>query len=494
MRSAIEKQKNLDLLQGEAVKLLTEKGRVTGIETKNGVKIFSDSVILTTGTFLNGLIHVGLTNYPGGRSGEPPAIGLSDSLRELGFEVKRLKTGTPPRVNSLSVDFSKAAPQPGDEPPIPFSHFTDTDSFRKTKKQLPCYLTYTNETTHEIIRKNLDRSPLYSGVIKSVGPRYCPSIEDKVVRFPERVRHQVFLEPEGFNTTELYVNGISTSLPEDVQENIVHSIEGLENAIIMRYGYAIEYDYCPPTQLKPTLETKNIENLYFAGQINGTTGYEEAAAQGFMAGVNAANKLFNKLPLVLERDRAYIGVMIDDLVTKGIDEPYRMFTSRAEYRLNLRFDNADLRLMDIGKEIGLISDKMHNQFVNYRSAVEAALTQKEAQSINPADISPWTVEQVNLEASIEKKYSGYITRQRSNAGKQKKMETKRIPAGLDFTLIPGLTAEAKQKFGRICPETIGQASRIPGITPADIALLLIHMEKTKKLKLETEGQHENKPS
>ena len=276
MRSVLEKQKGLDLLQAEAVKLISDNGSVRGIETKSGMKIFSRSVILTTGTFLNGLIHVGLNHYPGGRSGEPPATGISGSLRELGFEVKRLKTGTPPRISSLSVDYSKTAIQPGDEPPIPFSHFTDVKKFRETKRQIPCYLTYTNEKTHELIRSNLDRSPLYSGVIKSTGPRYCPSIEDKVVRFPERARHQVFLEPEGFNTTEIYVNGISTSLPEDVQEGIVHSIEGLKNAAIMRYGYAIEYDYC--LQPKPTLETKAVENLYFAGQLNGTTGYEEAAA------------------------------------------------------------------------------------------------------------------------------------------------------------------------------------------------------------------------
>lgn len=476
MRSSLEKQKDLDLLQSEVVKLITEKGRVTGVETKNGTKIFSSSVILTTGTFLNGLIHVGLVNYPGGRSGEPPAIGLSDSLKELGFEIKRLKTGTPPRINSQSVDFSKASIQPGDEPPIPFSHFTDINVFRKTKKQLPCYLTYTNEKTHELIRGNLDRSPLYSGVIKSIGPRYCPSIEDKVTRFPERVRHQVFLEPEGFNTTELYVNGVSTSLPEDVQEGIVHSIEGLEKAVITRYGYAIEYDYCPPTQLKPSLETKTVENLYFAGQINGTTGYEEAAAQGLMAGVNAAQKLFDKPPFVLERDRAYIGVMIDDLVTKGVDEPYRMFTSRAEYRLTLRFDNADLRLMDSGFELGLISEKMHQRFVKYSAAVEAVLAGK---TPDTEDIAPWTTETAELEASIEKKYAGYIARQKSNAGKQKKMESRNIPAGFDFNGIASLPAEAKQQFTKICPETVGQASRIPGITPSDIALLIIHLEKLK---------------
>lgn len=479
MKSVLEKQKGLELLQAEAVKILAGNGSAEGIETRSGTKIFAGAVILTTGTFLNGLIHVGLKNYPGGRAGEPPADGISGSLRGLGFEVKRLKTGTPPRINSQSVDFSKTTPEPGDEPPVPFSHFTDPEVFRRTKKQLPCYLTYTNETTHELIRGNLDRSPLYSGVIKSIGPRYCPSIEDKVVRFPERVRHQVFLEPEGFNTSELYVNGISTSLPEDVQEGIVRSIAGLENAVITRYGYAIEYDYCPPTQLKPTLESKTLENLYFAGQINGTTGYEEAAAQGFMAGVNAGLKLSKEDPFVLGRDSSYIGVLIDDLVTKGVDEPYRMFTSRAEYRLLLRFDNADLRLMDTGRALGLIPEKMYSKFERYRETVSALVSGSGEPAPRPEDLSPWTLEQAVSEAEIEKKYSGYIRRQKANVGKQKKMETKRIPAGFDFDAIEGLPPEAKQKFKKILPETAGQASRIPGITPADVALLLIHIERFK---------------
>jgi tRNA uridine 5-carboxymethylaminomethyl modification enzyme len=477
MRSVLENQKGLELLQAEAVGVLAENGSAAGIETKNGVKILSRSVVLTTGTFLNGLIHVGLTHYPGGRFGEPQASGLSGSLASLGFEVRRLKTGTPPRISSLSVDFSKTTPEPGDEPPLPFSHFTDIRAFQSCKKQLPCHLTYTNQKTHDIIRANLGRSPLYSGVIKSVGPRYCPSIEDKVTRFPDRERHQVFLEPEGYNTTELYVNGISTSLPEDVQEGIVRSIPGLENASIMRYGYAIEYDYCPPTQLKPTLETKAVQNLYFAGQLNGTTGYEEAAAQGFMAGVNAALKLTGNPDFVLGRDSSYIAVMIDDLVTKGIDEPYRMFTSRAEHRLLLRYDNADLRLMGFGVYLGLISEQMFARFEKYAAAVSSLVSGKGGQMPAEEDILPWTLERAREEAAIEKKYAGYITIERQLAGKQRKMESKAIPAGFDYDGISNLSSEAKQKLKKIMPSTVGQAARIPGITPADIAVVLIRMQK-----------------
>ena len=384
------------------------------------------------------------------------------------MELKRLKTGTPPRINGQSVDYSKLEVQPGDNPPIPFSHFTNKADWQKSKKQLPCWLTYTNEFTHSIIRNNLNRSPLYSGIIKSVGPRYCPSIEDKVVRFAERTRHHVFLEPEGYNTDELYVNGISTSLPEDVQEKIVHSISGLENAQIMRYGYAIEYDYCPPTQLKTSLETKTIENLFLAGQINGTTGYEEAAGQGLMAGINAALKIKNEPPFVLGRDDAYIGIMIDDLVTKGIDEPYRMFTSRAEYRLILRSDNADLRLMEYGHKLGLISNEIHAKFENYRKTVLGLCNENFVDDM-------WTKDDVENEIAIEKKYAGYIIRQKMQVNKLKKLEGKIIPEKFDYDKLPNLLTETRQKLKKIRPHTIGQASRIPGVTPSDIAILIIYV-------------------
>jgi tRNA uridine 5-carboxymethylaminomethyl modification enzyme len=479
MKGSLEKQENLSLLQGEAVRLLTENGRACGVELKTGVRIGADAVIVTAGTFLKGLIHVGLSHFPGGRFGEFPADTLSSSLHELGIEVRRLKTGTPPRINGRTVDYAKCAVQPGDEPPVPFSHFTETKQWRAAKKQLPCWLTYTNPRTHAIIRANLDRSPLYAGIITSVGPRYCPSIEDKVVRFSERERHQVFLEPEGYSTSELYVNGISTSLPQDAQEEIVHSIEGLEKAAIMRYGYAIEYDYFPPTQLLATLETKAVENLYCAGQVNGTTGYEEAAAQGLIAGINATLKLQGRQPFVLGRDEAYIGVMIDDLVTKGVDEPYRMFTSRAEYRLLLRTDNADLRLMEHGHALGLISDALYRRFSAYRAALADRLDGRPG--LPDADeLLPWTDERISEEAAIEQKYAGYIARQKMHIAKFKKMENKQIPPEFDYARIPGLLTETRQKLTRVRPLTLGQASRVSGVTPADVAVLYMYLEKLRR--------------
>jgi len=482
MRAVLETQENLDLLEAEVSEVIENNRKVAGVKTTDGSTYDALALIITTGTFLKGILHTGLKSSSGGRINEKSAEFLSDSLKKLGFEVGRLKTGTPARLDSTSVDFSKMSAQPGDEPPIPFSHFTNKLIWQKNKKQLPCYLTYTNETTHQHIKNNLDRSPLYSGKIKSIGPRYCPSIEDKVVRFSERDRHQVFLEPESYTSNWLYANGISTSLPEDVQDNIVHSIEGLQNAKILRYGYAIEYDYCPPTQLYPTLETKNTEGLYFAGQINGTTGYEEAAAQGFMAGVNASLKIQNKEPFVLSRQEAYIGVMIDDLVTKGVDEPYRMFTSRAEHRLYLRTDNADLRLMDYGYKIGLINSEIYRKFLLYKASIESIIkAKKNIKSELPSneDLAPWNRELVLFQAEVTKKYGGYIARQNQFAAKLGKEADKKIPDNFDYDKVISLLAEARQKFKKIMPKTIGQALRIPGISPSDIAVILIHLKGKK---------------
>ncbi len=480
MKHVLEQQKNLDVKQGEAASVLTDTTysgvqQVAGILTRSGIECQSKAVILTTGTFMKGLLHYGLDHFPGGRAGDGRSESLSDSLREMGFEVGRMKTGTPMRINAHSVDFSKCSVQPGDEPPTPFSHFTE----KITQEQMPCHLTYTNELTHQIIRENLDRSPLYSGKIKSIGPRYCPSIEDKVMKFPHHKRHQVFLEPEGYRTEEIYVNGLFTSLPEDVQILIVRTIPGLENSEIMRAGYAVEYDFCPPTQCFPTLETKLVAGLYFAGQICGTTGYEEAAGQGMLAGINASLKIRGEEPLILQRDESYIGVMIDDLVTKGVDEPYRLFTSRAEYRLHLRSDNADLRLMDHGHRAGLISDETYRSFSAYRSAVQDNTAPR------TDDFAPWTDEKVNAQIAVQVKYAGYLARQDQMVAKLKKMEGKQIPPEFDFDKVPGLLAESRQKLKKVLPRTLAQASRIPGLTPSDAAILLVYVTRHQRAKKET---------
>ena len=504
----LEKQPRLDLLQGNVLRILEEGGRATGIETTLGLRIYSETVVITTGTFMRGLLHVGLQNQRGGRMGDAPSS-VSDSLRDLGFEIGRFKTGTPCRLNGRSIDFSSCERQEGDEPVPRFSFRTEepvgqaNESFTLNRvensmfhvEQIPCWITHTNARTHEIILANLDKSPMYSGRIEGVGPRYCPSIEDKVVKFAGKESHQLFLEPEGRQTSEYYVNGASTSLPFEVQYAFIHSIPALEGAEIIRPGYAVEYDYCPPQQLRPTLETHKIAGLYFAGQINGTSGYEEAAAQGFVAGANAGLKVLSKPPLVLSRSEAYIGVLIDDLVTRGVQEPYRMFTSRAEYRLLLRQDNADIRLTPKAWSLGLVDATQWNSVRDKIARIEAAryaasttrvdnirvdqllrrpdftVTQLPAQLLHDFSLSVW--EQVETDL----KYEGYIKRQEEAIVRAERAESRSIPDSVDYAHVRGLRVEARQKFSHVRPATLGQAGRISGITPADIALLTIHLQK-----------------
>ncbi len=517
MKYVLENQKDLDIKQAMVDRLIVEDRKVKGVVTTTGMAYFGKAVIVTTGTFLKGLIHIGELSYKSGRAGEPSAEGLSGNLVELGFEIGRLKTGTPPRINARSIDYSSLTIQPGDDPPKPFSFSTE----KITQSQLPCYLTYTTEKTHNIIRENLSRSAMYSGRIVGIGPRYCPSIEAKIVRFPDKEQHQIFLEPEGRRTQEVYVNGLSMSLPEDIQLQVLHSVIGLEKAEMMRPAYAIEYDFAPPLQIKPSLETKLIENLFFAGQINGTSGYEEAAGQGIMAGINAVLKIRNEEPFILSRSQAYIGVLIDDLVTKGTDEPYRMFTSQAEHRLILREDNADLRLMDFGRKFGLIDNETYSKFEKKRRQIEQEIERLQNTRIIPdlavrdklkeigtADtVNPFTLmdllkrpeisyddlerfspppkdllDSVKEQVTIQIKYEGYIRREWSQIKQTQNLESWKIPQDLDYESIHGLSKEAREKLSKVRPFSLGQASRISGVSPADVSVLMIVLSQMKQKK------------
>lgn len=511
-RLALENTPNLDFFQDMVKELIIENNKAAGVITSIGIKFKSKSVVLTNGTFLNGLIHIGEKQLGGGRMGEPKAFGITEQLISLGFEAGRMKTGTPVRVDGRSIDFSKMEEQKGDENPQKFSYL-DTP---KLTQQRSCYITYTNEIVHDILREGFDRSPMFNGTIQSLGPRYCPSIEDKINRFAERNRHQLFAEPEGWNTIEYYINGFSSSLPEDIQVKALHQIPGFENAKVFRPGYAIEYDYFPPTQLQHTLETKLIENLYFAGQINGTTGYEEAAGQGLIAGINAHNKVYEKDPFTLNRDEAYIGVLIDDLITKGTEEPYRMFTSRAEYRLLLRQDNADIRLTEKSHKLGLATDERMEKVedkIKKSQELEDFLRETslkphqinpilEEENSNPVDqayrasqiltrpnitlnkleklefirnTSKNYSDEVREQAEINIKYKGYIEKEKENVAKLQRLENIKIPTDFDFSKVSSLSSEAKQKLNKIKPKTIAQASRISGVSPADINVLLIFL-------------------
>lgn len=518
MKQYLENHPNLCIKQGLVEKILTDDHGVCGVAVKHGTRYEAKAVIITPGTFLEGLIHIGLNNYPGGRGGELPSNSLSQSLKDLGLEWGRLKTGTPARLDGKTINFDNLEKQFGDEPIVPFSFTTK----KIKRKQACCYITYTNLQTHQIIRDNLDKSPLYSGKIVGIGPRYCPSIEDKIVRFSERDRHQIFLEPEGWDTSEYYANGVSTSLPEEVQLKFYRTIAGLENVEITRPAYAIEYTFFPPTQLKATQEVKAIPGLYHAGQINGTSGYEEAAAQGLMAGINAALKIKGEEPFILRRDEAYAGVLIDDLITKGTNEPYRMFTSRAEHRLLLRQDNADLRLTDYGYKFGMIDEKRYKEFLKYKNNVEKRFNELAKVNLKPSRLDQEYMKNHNIE-SVEKnitlfkflsrpevniddlinlglikdfkdkrvkeqvqisaKYEGYIGRELRLIEQYKKLESKKLPEDLDYKKITGLTRESAEKLNKIKPYSLGQASRISGVSPSDISVLHIYlkmMENEKK--------------
>jgi tRNA uridine 5-carboxymethylaminomethyl modification enzyme len=483
MSKSLQNQPNLEILQSEATALIAKSGKICGVKILTGETIESNAVVVTTGTFLKGTIHLGKMHFDGGRFNEKPAAYLSRSLREdCGLVIDRFKTTTTPRINSCSIDYSKMTEQSGDEKPKPFSHFTEIEQWSKNLKQLSCWLTYTNPVTHKIVSDNIELSSIPIGKVNSKSPRYCPAIEEKIDRYPEKTSHHIFIEPEGYNTNEVYLNGLYTGLPFNLQQQMINSIVGLENAKVIRYGYAIEYDYCNPLQIKKTLETKTIKNLFLGGQINGTTGYEEAASQGFIAGINAALKVLGKESLILKRNKSYIGILIDDITTKGVDEPYRMFTSRAEYRLSIRNDNTDLRLMDIGHSLGLISDKAYKKFDLYRQTLSNIYEDKTHNLPSDEDLSPWSLEKVKEEVYIHKKYEGYIEIQDKMANKMKKNEDRQIPKDFDYDKIDSFSAETKQRLKIVCPQTIGQASRIHAIKPSDIAILTIYLEKQKKKK------------